>query len=121
MGRTDQIAAVFLRSCCRTSWTPIIVVGLGFALLAADTAADDYIVRDRDGRRIGTVDRIDRDRVILHARDGRRLGTLTPTPGGDLVVHDRLGRWLGTLALQTAGAAIQRDRLGARAGRGTPR
>ena len=104
MGRTGQIAAVFLRRCCRTSWTPIIVVGLGFALLAADTAADDYIVRDRDGRRIGTVDRIDRDTVILHARDGRRLG-----------------RRLGTVALQTAGAAIRRDRLGARAGRGTPR
>lgn len=60
--------------------------------------AANYLIHDRYGWRIGTVDWIDGDTLIVHDRYGWRIRTLTPDPGGEAVIEDRFGRNIGALA-----------------------
>lgn len=56
-----------------------------------------YLIHDRYGRRLGTVDQIDRDILTVHNRYGRRIGTLTPDPSGEAAIEDCFGRNIVTV------------------------
>lgn len=79
----------------------------GLALIAAAIVAffhakpvmsADYLIHDRYGRRISTVDRIDRDTLTVHDRYGRRVGTLTPNPSGRTAIEGRFGHKIETIS-----------------------
>ena len=53
-----------------------VAVTLALALLADAASAQDYIVRDGDGRRVGTVEQGIGERLIQRDASGRRTGTI---------------------------------------------
>ncbi len=58
-----------------------ITVTLALALLADAASAQDYIVRDGSGRRVGTVEKGIGERLIQRDASGRRTGTIEPGIG----------------------------------------
>ncbi len=55
-----------------------VAVILALALLLGTASAQDYIVRDDSGRRVGTVERGIGDRLVQRDASGRRTGTIEP-------------------------------------------
>ncbi len=62
----------------------VVAVILALALLVGTASAQDYIVRDSSGRRVGTVEQGIGERLIQRDASGRRTGTIEPGIGTDL-------------------------------------
>src|SRR5690349_2852986 len=59
--------------------------------------AQDYVIRDAQGRRNGTVDRQGPDRYILRDSSGKRAGTIDQSTDGRLIIRDTRERRIGTI------------------------
>ena len=69
-----------------------VAVTLALALLADAALAQDYIVRDSRGRRVGTVEQGIGERLAQRDASGRRTGTIEPGIGNRLILRDARGR-----------------------------
>ena len=89
---------------------------LALALLADAASAQDYIIRDGSGRRVGTVEQGIGVRLIHRDASGRRTGTIEPGIGNRLILRDARGRRTGTIEPGIGNRLIIRDRQGRRTG-----
>ncbi len=62
-----------------------VAVTPALALLAGAVSAQDYMVRDSRGRRVGTVEQGIGERLIQRDASGRRTGTIEPGIGNRLI------------------------------------
>lgn len=68
-------------------------------------ADDDYVIKDRQGKRVGTVERrgdADRDEYVVRDMQGKRQLFITPRFNGDdgereFQIRDRQGKRIGTV------------------------
>ena len=81
-------------------------------LLANTAAAQDYVIRDREGRRVGTIEQGIGDRLIQRDTTGRRTGTIEPGIGDRLILRDAQGRRTGTVEPGIGNRLIIRDKNG---------
>lgn len=61
--------------------TPIVCLSVSLALCATPSRAEQYLIQDRDGRRVGTIKKIESDKAIVLDRYGRRVGTISGPVG----------------------------------------
>jgi hypothetical protein len=75
----------------------------------------DLVRRDAEGRRIGTVED-DVGKQVLRDRNGRRVGTVEQGGGGDWIIRDRQGHRRYSIEQGVGGQQIIRDQQGRRIG-----
>ena len=75
----------------------------------------DLVRRDAEGRRIGTVED-DVGKQVLRDREGRRVGTVEQGSGGDWIIRDSQGRRRYTIEQGVGDQQIIRDQQGRRIG-----
>jgi hypothetical protein len=75
----------------------------------------DLVRRDAEGRRIGTVED-DAGKQVLRDREGRRVGTVEQGSGGNWIIRDSQGRRRYTIEQGVGGQQIIRDEKGQRMG-----
>jgi hypothetical protein len=75
----------------------------------------NLVRRDAEGRRIGTVED-DAGKQVLRDREGRRVGTVEQGGGGDWIIRDSQGRRRYTIEQGVGGQQIIRDQQGRRIG-----
>ena len=109
------------------------VLLIGALALAGAASAENYVVRDRDGRMIGTIEQTPGNTLYRHdwpqtpvlgqdvrrserlpLRDsyGRRIGSIEPWIGDKLIVRDEHGRQLDVIGPIGNGRYIMRDSMG---------
>ena len=89
----------------------VVMIVLVHASLPA--VADDYVVRDAQGRRTETIERSHGGDLIRRDAEGRRIGTVEDDVGKQ-VLRDREGRRVGTVEQGGGGDWIIRDSQGHR-------
>jgi hypothetical protein len=64
-------------------WTsaPIVCLSVSLAGYATPSRAEEYLIQDRDGRRVGTIKHIEPNKTIVLDRYGRRIGTISDPVG----------------------------------------
>lgn len=84
----------------------VSAVGLG---LAGPASAQYYIIRDRDGRRVETIEKSVGDTLVRRDASGRRIGTVEDGPSDTLILRDKAGRRTGTVEPTAGDRLIVRD------------
>jgi hypothetical protein len=82
MRRTLAIAMHSLRwSVSIWMFSPIACLSVSLAGYPTPSRAEEYLIQDRDGRRVGTIKKIESDKAIVLDRYGRRVGTISGPVG----------------------------------------
>jgi hypothetical protein len=90
-------------------WAFVRTSGINVLVHAALPAvADDYVVRDAQGRRTETIERCHGGDLVRRDAEGRRIGTVEDDVGKQ-VLRDRKGRRVGTVEHGGGGDWIIRD------------
>lgn len=92
----------------------LLVVATVLCGAAPAVIAQDYVIRDMQGRRTGTADRQGPDRYILRDPSGKRTGTIDQGTDGRLTIRNSHDRRVGTIEAGPSKDLVGRDTGGKR-------